>query len=84
MEKERDMLVIIKERIEKESKYGDKAKACKNASITTTTYDKAINKSVYDKLTDSEELVLLAHISILDARVKKLKMQKKRLYVDRN
>lgn len=65
---EKDLLDIIKERIKAESRWGDKAKACKNASISPTTYEKAILKERFDDLTDGEEKVLSAFISILDER----------------
>mgnify|MGYP001365047986 FL=1 len=70
MKKQTDTLSIIKERIENESKHGDKAKACRRAGISPTTYESGIKKSIYDDLTDGEEAVLLAHIAILDERKK--------------
>lgn len=76
--KEKDLLEIIKDRIKAESKFGDKAKACSLVGISSTTYERGMSKEKYDDLTDSEEKVLLAHISILDDRAEQ-KAQKVRM-----
>lgn len=78
---EKDLLQIILERIEAESRFKDIEKTCTNAGLSRTTYEKAITKArsgkKYDDLTDGEEKVLLAHISILDDRAEERKKKLK-------
>ncbi|MBF0577705.1 hypothetical protein [Dysgonomonas sp. GY617] len=66
-----DLLHIWKERIQKESKHGDKKKAYQKASVSETTYDNAMKRETIDDLTDSEFEVLSQHIVVLDERKQK-------------
>ena len=68
---EKDLLEIWKERIAKESKYGDKKKAYKAIKVSEGTYDNAMKRQSIDDLTDTEFEVLSQHINILDARKQK-------------
>lgn len=79
---EKDLLIIWKERIEKESKYGDKKKAYEKAGVSETTYDNAMKKKSIDDLTDTEFEVMSEHINILEERKQK-REERKREYVNR-
>ena len=68
---EKDVLNIWKERIEKESKHGDKKKACDAAGSTASTYLNAMKREKFDDLTDGEQRTLQALIEILDERKEK-------------
>lgn len=68
MGKEKDILTIWKERIEKESKHGDKKKACDVAGSTASTYLNAMKKERFDDLTNGEQRTLQALVEILDER----------------
>lgn len=68
MDAEKDILSIWKDRIENESKYGDKTQACKNAGTTMTTHQTAMKKEKFADLTDTEKRVLEENIKILDTR----------------
>lgn len=71
MSKEKDILTIWKERIEKESKHGDKKKACDAAGSTASTYLNAMKKEQFDDLTNGEQRTLQALVVILDERKEK-------------
>jgi hypothetical protein len=71
---QKDILSIWKERINKESKHGDKKKACDAAGSTASTYLNAMKRETFDDLTDGEQSTLQALIEILDER--KAKQQK--------
>lgn len=73
MNEKKDILSVIKSRISKESKRGDKAEACRRANISTTTYEKGIKQKKDEDLTDDQLKVLLVHIEILDDRKKERK-----------
>lgn len=72
MNQEKDVLSIWKERITKETKHGDKKKACDAAGTTPTTYLTALKKEKLDDLTDGELKTLSELITILDERKEKL------------
>lgn len=66
--KAKDILEVWKERIVKESKTGDRVKACRNVGFTYTTHQNAMKKATLADLTDGELAVLAANIAILDER----------------
>lgn len=66
--KAKDILEVWKERIVKESKTGDRVKACRNVGFTYTTHQNAMKKGKLEDLTDGELSVLAANIAILDER----------------
>lgn len=66
--KEKDLLEIYKERIEKESSYGDKAEACRIAGYSTQVYSTAMRKEKLSELTDGERRVLEELIILLNHR----------------
>lgn len=68
MVKEKDVLKVWIERIEKESKHGDKTQACRNAASTMTTFQTAMKRKSFLELTDSELKILSELIKILDDR----------------
>lgn len=72
IKEEKDKLFLIKERIEKEIKFGDKAQACRNAGITPTTFDRGLSKDSFDKLSAPEYNGIVELIKILNLRRDKL------------
>lgn len=73
MSADKDILSIWIERIRKESKRGDKTRACKNTGVSYTTHQNAMKQLNLIDLTDSEMEVLKENIRILDERKSKLK-----------
>lgn len=73
MSEVKDLLLVWKERILKESKRGDKAEAIRRADVTQPTYDSGFRKAKLADLTDKEVEVIEAHINVLDERKAKLK-----------
>lgn len=65
---EANKLKIINERIEKESKFGDKAEACRIAGITPTTMNRGLSRTSYDELTADEHKGIVAFLDILEKR----------------
>lgn len=75
---EKDVLSIWKDRIAKESKHGDKKKACDAAGTTATTYLTAMKKEKFNDLTEGEQRTLEKLIERLDTRKEEiLKIQEK-------
>ena len=75
---EKEILTIWKERIKKEVKHGDKARACEAAGVTTTTFLSALKRKKITDLKDKEIKVLQILIEMLDSRkqtIEKIQMQ---------
>ena len=58
----------IKDRICNEQQFGDVKRACKNAGVTTVTYQTAMKRGSVDELKDKEFLAVSEFLKILDER----------------